>query len=454
MNINPKIFKAYDIRGLYPGEVNEEVFYVLGRIFSAYLIKEQELPENKAPKIVVGRDSRLSSESLADSFIKGLRDFGSDVIDIGQITTPMLYFGVINFKAFGGAIITASHNPIEYNGVKFVMNDSAYVGGAGIQEIYKMIGVAETVKKNLSAGSYEKKDVSAPYLELIAKEFKINRKIKVVVDASSGVAGFFLAGFLKKLGIDYEPLFFEVDPGFKKHDPNPLLPESQKFAKEKIMETKADFGVVFDGDADRVIFLDENGNPLNGDITGALIAEGFLKQGESLCHILTSTKAIKEHFVKKGIRLEPVRVGRFFINKEMREKDVDFCSEYSGHYYFKSLRYTESAFLALRLVLEALDKNPDKKLSELAVVFQKYFHSGEINTHLSSLEAWPRILEKLKTRYGDGKQYFEDGIKVEYDDWWFNVRPSNTEPIARTVVEANTAELLEAKKNEVLPFLK
>ncbi len=460
MNINQKIFKTYDVRGIYPLELNEEVFYTIGKVFSDYLLNKQKIQQNEMPKIVVGQDVRLSSPSLAGSFIRGVLDSGLDVLDIGVVTTPMLYFAVIEARAFGGAIMTASHNPPEYNGIKFVRQMSEFIGGEEIQELYRMCVNPDSLKIfGNGKGKREKKDFASGYLDLVAKGFNARRKMKIVIDASCGTTALFLPRFLDKLKIDYVPLFFEPDGSFCNHDPNPLAESAQKFAKEKISEEKADFGVVFDGDGDRAVFIDENSNVFGGDVSGGIIAGGLLKAGDKIAYPLTSTRALRDYFGKKEVKTRMTKVGRFYIHKEMRENDVDFCSEMSGHFFFKSLHYTDSAFYALRLIIEALDKNPESKLSDLAGPFLKYFNSGEINLCLSSSGEWQKILAVMKKHFKDGRQNFKDGILVEYDEpsgginWWFNIRPSNTEPIVRLVVEAKTKELFEEKKKEILRLL-
>ncbi len=454
MNINQKIFKTYDIRGIYPLELNEEVFYALGKVFSDYLLNRQEINQNETPKIVVGRDVRLSSPSLAESFTKGVLDSGLDVLDIGMVTTPMLYFATVEVKAFGGAIITASHNPPEYNGVKFVRQMSEFIGGEEIQELYKAcVNPAGLKVFGNEKGRHEKKDFSSGYLNLVANGFNARRKLKIVVDASCGTTALFLPRFLDKLGVNYIPLFFEPDGSFCNHNPNPLAESAQKFVKKKISEEKADFGIVFDGDGDRAVFMDENSNAFGGDVLGGIIAAGLLKDGDKMAYPLTSTRALRDYFGKKGVKMSMTKVGRFFIHKEMRENDIDFCSEMSGHFFFKRFHYTDSAFYALRLMIEALDKNLESKLSDLARPFLKYFNSGEINLCLSSSDDWQKILAILKERYKDGRQNFEDGILVEYENWWFNLRPSNTEPVVRLVVEAKDKEIFEKKKKEILLLL-
>ncbi len=460
VNVNPEIFREYDIRGIYPAEINESVFYEMGKAVAFFLDKNQKKPEKGNPKIVVGRDVRLSSEKLALSFIEGVRDYGFDVVDIGRATSPMFSFASAKLESFGGGMITASHNPPEYNGLKIVKDRKQWVGdwvgGEEIQDIYKIFvgGDFNSGADNKSKGGYEKADVAKDYIDFVTKDFKIKRKIKAVIDASGGAAALLLPGFLEKMGIDYIPLFFEADGSFSKHNPNPTLEEAQKFAKEKIKETGADFGVIFDGDADRMVVIDEKSEYFRGDVAGAIIGGTFLKKGDLFVYDTVSTRSIKEFFEKKGIKPLRGKIGHYFIKKLMEEKNAVFGLETSSHYYYKKLFTAESSLYSFRLLLEAMDKNPDLKISDMGEPFLKYFDSGTINIPVSSEEKWKEILEEVKKTYKDGRQDFEDGILVEFESWWFNVRPSHTEPLIRLSVEAKDKETMEKKRNEILNLLK
>ncbi|MBU1178937.1 hypothetical protein KKB69_01170 [Patescibacteria group bacterium] len=424
--INPKIFKAYDIRGVYKKDIDEDIFYALGKVFAA---------RSKNGKIVVGRDIRLSSKSLSEAFTKGVLDYGLDVLNVGEVTTPMLYFAVGGLGGAGGAMITASHNPPEYNGIKFTDENTQPIGGKEIGELLKKINLENSNKR----GAEKITDISEDYLNLICSNFKISREIKVNIDAKDSAVGLFLQRFLKKLGIEFWG------------------------------GSCADFKASFDADGDRLKLFDENQNEIRGDIAGGIIADNFLKKGDLFVYDLISTRALRDYFGERGIETIASKIGHFYIKKLMKEKAAVFASEISGHYYFESLNYNESALFALRVVLEALDKNPALKISDLANRFSGYFHSGEINFPLALEEDWDKILEKLKNKYNDGQQNFEDGISVEYPStwlrtspdpadggasWWFNLRPSNTEPIMRLVIEAKTKELMEQKKDEILDLLK
>ncbi|MBU1091578.1 hypothetical protein KKA27_01830 [Patescibacteria group bacterium] len=431
MNINPKIFRAYDVRGVYGEDISEDIFYTLGGGFASYIDPAQN--GARKGKIAVGRDIRPSSLSLSDSFVNGLKDSGIDVLNIGEATTPMLYFAVDHLGCDGGAMITASHNPQTYNGIKFTDKNAQPIGGVDIERFLREAKLKDFNKK----GAEKSINVSGDYLDLITKNFKINRKIKINIDTRESVVGLFLPSFLEKMGI------------------------------EVCASSDADFSVSFDADGDRLKVFDENKNEIRGDIVGGIIADAFLEKGDLIIQDVVSTRKLKKHFQEKGIRTEISRVGHFYIKKAMKEKNAVFGLEISSHYYFGQLNYVESALFALRMLLEALDKNSGLKISELADRFSGYFHSGEINLPLSSKGEWDKILEKVKEKYGDGNQNFEDGILVEYPNpvtngtspasggasWWFNLRPSNTEPLMRLVIEAETETLMEEKKEEILEFL-
>ncbi|MDO8590496.1 MAG: phosphomannomutase/phosphoglucomutase [bacterium] len=451
MVLNPNVFRAYDIRGLYPAELNEDFFYDLAKGLCSFLLENKKYFFLRRPKIVVGQDLRASSSFLADAFIDGILDFGFDVVDIGRATTPMSVYAVHTLNCVGGAMITASHNARDYNGIKFLDKSCRYIGGEEFLEFFKRIKSKNNYKSK--RGKYKETDISVSYLDFLTRGLILKRKLKIVVDASGGVAGLFLNNFLKKMKIDYIPLFFESDPFFEKHNPNPLLLESQFFVKEKIKETGADFGVIFDGDADRIVFVDEKSDCIRGDAAGGIVADSFLKKGDTFVRDTVSTMSLGEYFEKKGVKNIISNVGRFYMRKAMEKNKAVFGSEMSGHYYFKKLHYSESAFLMLRLVLEELDKKPNLQISDLVKPFLKYFHSDEIFFPLAHDDAWPDILEKIKKQYQTGRQSFDDGIKVEYDDWWFVLRPSNTEPVVRLCVEATNQNLFEEKKKEIFKLL-
>lgn len=419
MDITSKIFRVYDVRGVYKEDIDEDVFYTLGKTFATYI---------KEGPMVVGRDIRLSSSSLAESFIRGILDCGLDVLDIGEVTTPMLYFAVTHLGGSGGAMITASHNPEEYNGIKFTDKNSQPIGGKQIGEFFKTVKTKEVDKK----GEKKNVDVSEDYLTIITKDFKISRKIKINIEAKNSVAEKYLKRFLQKLGPEVE-----------------------------FSSSLADLNVAFDLDGDRLMVFDDSSIKFSGDVVGGVIADSFLKKGETLVSDIVSTRALEDYFSGRGIIVCRSAVGYFFIPKSMVDSGAVLGAEFSGHYYFKSLNYNESAFFALRKLLEALDKNPGLSILDLARPFMKYANSGQINLPIVSKGGWPEILSQLQEKYKSGKQNLVDGLLVEYEDpanggvnWWFSARPSNTEPLVRLVIEAKNETLLEEKKKEILNLFK
>jgi len=418
MQINEKIFRAYDIRGMYPDELNEDVFYNLGIALVSYL-------RNSDSKVAVGRDSRDSSDSLCKSFVGGLENLGCHVIDLGVVTTPMLYFAASFLDTDAGAMITASHNPLNYNGVKFVKKGGVPVSGEELKNFYsENFKVAENKK-----GKTEKKDISEDYFKKILKDFGIKRKIKIKIDDGGGAAKLFLPRFLDKLRVERVGM-------------------------------SADLAVSFDFDADRLYVFDENGEKIREDIVGGIIADGIVQKGQKVIIDIISTKFLEDYFAAKGVEVVRAPVGHYYIKNAMRNNDAVFAAELSGHYYFGDLYYSDSAFFALRKLLEAMDKNEGKNISELVKPFQKYFHSGEINLSLKSREEWGGVLEKIKDKYSSVEQDLQDGILIEFEDpagggtgWWFNLRPSNTEPLMRLVIEAKSEALMEEKKKELVSFL-
>lgn len=445
MQIKPEIFKEYDIRGVYPHEINEDIFYRLGAAFVQYL-KIKGFIGN----IVVSCDVRDSSPSLKDAFVNGVVDQGRDVIDIGLATTPLFYFSVTKSKAAGGAMITASHNPAQFNGLKLVFEKAESLLATEYQELYKLM--SKEAKRKISIGKSTQESFVDDYIDFVLRQVKLKNKLSIVVDASGGSAGFLLKNFFERSAfkdIKIKELFFEPDSNFKKHLPNPLLEESQKFVKKEIGGGNYNLGCIFDADADRIIFIDERGEAVRGDLITALIADYIIKKGLVLAD-LRSTRALFELAEKKNIKIEKTRVGHVNIKKALKEERGEFAGELSGHYYYKSLDYTESSILTLIYVLNILSSS-DKTFSELLGKYKKYFHSGEINFKVSDRG---KIIEKLKEGYSDGKQSDLDGLSAEYNDWWFNIRPSKTEEVVRLVIEAQSKKLLKEKVRELSDKIK
>lgn len=418
------IFKAYDIRGIYGEGLNEDIAYKIGRAFATYIGK----------KIVVARDNRLSSESLFKALTRGINDQGSDVYDIGLSTSPMFYFAVSNLDCNGGVIITASHNPSEYNGFKMVRSDAMPLSGEdGINKIKKLVEQNNFV--SAEKGTIYKKDIISDYINSFERK-KYN--LKVVVDTANSVSGLIVGEMLS--GVQLFHINSELDGSFPNHEPDPLKEENVKDLKAKVLEYGADVGISFDGDGDRVFFIDENGEIITSDLIIALIAKNINKK---ILYDLRCSNVVKET-AKEAVMY---RVGHSFIKQKMKDDDIFFGGEYSGHYYLKQgLSYYESPYFVIYKLFEVMQ---DKKLSELINPFKKYYHSGELNFKVEDKQL---IIKEIEKKYSQGKITKIDGVRIDFDDWWFLLRGSNTEPILRLIVEAKTKELLDTKIKEIVPF--
>ncbi|MBD3164255.1 phosphomannomutase/phosphoglucomutase [Candidatus Woesearchaeota archaeon] len=437
------IFKAYDIRGLYPEEINEKVMEKIGKAFADFI---------SGKKIAVGYDMRLSSRSLFEAFAKGVISQGKDVIDFGLTSTPMSYFACNFLNADGCAMITASHNPKEYNGVKFTREKAIPVSGdTGIKEIEEK--VANSDFKDVSGqGKIEKKDVKEAYKKHLLSFVKDVKGLKVVVDCANGMGSQDFSLIKRGIGVDVIPLYFELDGKFPNHDANPMKEGAVDKLKETVLKEKADLGIAFDGDADRVFFVDDRGNLVASDFITALIAEEILKEhkGEAILYDLRSSWIVPEVIEHSGGNCKMSRVGHSFIKQMMREENGIFAGELSGHFYFRENYFTDSGVIAAIWVLNYLSAK-GKNLSELIKPLKRYYATGEINSKVEDKE---KKIEELKEKYKEGEISLLDGIRVDFDDWWFNVRPSNTESLLRLNLEAKTKEKMEEKRDEVLSVIR
>ncbi len=446
MEIKQEIFKGYDVRGIYPEEINEKVVY---KIAQAYV--QVFKPKNA---IVLGKDVRDSSQSLWDSAAKGLTNAGYDVIDIGTISTDMLYFAVAKYDFGGGMTISASHNPAEYNGMKFVREKAIAVSAdTGIMDIKEVVLKNQEIIEP-EKGEIIKKDILEDYLNhclsfIDSSEIK---PMKIVADANFGMAGVVLKKMLKDLPIEIVGLNFEPDGSFPKGRPDPKIPERRKEISELVKKEKADFGVAWDGDADRCFFIDEKGEPVDAYYITAILAKYFLdKQPRSkvLCDVRL-VWAIKDEVENLQGELIVNKPGHAFIKDTMRDEDILFGGETSGHYYFKDNFYADNGMIPFLIILEFLSKN-SQKMSEIADFYrQKYPNSGEINREVKDKD---KLIKLVTKKYNDGKIDHIDGVTVEYDDWRFNLRKSNTEPLVRLNIEAKTQELVDAKLKELLELI-
>jgi phosphomannomutase len=449
--INPSIFKAYDVRGLYPQEINEDAARLIGRGFVAYL---------NAKRIAVSRDMRLSSPSVAAAFIDGARAQGADVVDYGLMGTDMLYFAVARDGHDGGAQITASHNPKQYNGIKLVRQEAFPLSGdAGIGDIRDMIANNTLPPPAGTPGSLSSANVVDDYVKHVLSfiDLSVLKAFNVVLDAGSGIAGM-VAPLLfahvptKKL----TTLCFEVDGTFPNHEANPLIEENRRDITEAVVREKADIGIAWDGDADRCFFIDGSGEFIAGDFVTALLAEAFLinHPGAKIVYDVRASYAVKDTAAKYGSEALMNRVGHAFFKRRMREENAIFGGEVTGHYYFRDNFYADNGFIPALLILELMSKKGKSLQELLAPLNRQYFISGEINTKLASMDEVPQKLRDIAERYSSGRQYNLDGLSVEYPDWHFNVRPSNTEPLLRLNLEAKSAGMMEQKRDEVLSLIR
>ena len=450
MSINPSIFKAYDVRGLYPSEVNEEAARQIGRGFVAYL---------DARRIAVSRDMRLSSPSVAAAFIEGARAQGADVVDYGMMGTDMMYYAVARDGLDGGAQITASHNPKEYNGIKMVRREAFPLSGdAGIGDIRDMIATGRLPPAADQPGQLSQKHVLDDYVGHVLGfiDRSIIRPFNVVLDAGSGIAGMVAPLLFQKLPCRTTGLCMEVDGTFPNHEANPLIEENRRDIVERVIAEKADIGIAWDGDADRVFFIDGTGEFVAGDFVTALLAEAFLirNPGSKVLYDVRASYAVKDVVARYGGTALMNRVGHAFFKRRMREENAIFGGEVTGHYYFRDFYYADNGFIPALLILELMSRKGQTLAELLAPLREKYFISGEINTRLKDGTSAQEKMDGLSAMYTEGRVYSLDGISVEFHNWHFNVRASNTEPLVRLNLEATDQDLMEQKRDEVLAFIR
>ena len=450
MNINPGIFKAYDIRGLYSDEINEQVARQVGRGFVAYL---------KATQIGVSRDMRVSSPALAAAFIEGAREQGADVIDYGMLGTDMLYYAVVKDNLQGGAQITASHNPKQYNGIKMVREGAAALSGdAGIGDLRDMIAADRLPPPAASKGTVRTHNILPQYVHKVLSfiDTAIVKPFNVVLDAGSGMGGLVAPALFDQLPCRTTRLCFTIDGTFPNHEANPLIEENRRDITAEVIRQKADVGIAWDGDADRCFFIDGDGEFVPGDFVTALLAEAFLLKhpGATVIYDLRASHAVRDTVAKYGGRALMNRVGHAFIKQRMRQENGIFAGEVTGHYYFRDFYYADNGFIPALLMLELMSKK-NQSLRELLKPYRdRYFISGEINTRGASMQEVPKKLAAIEARYKDAQIEHIDGLSVEYPDWHFNVRASNTEPLVRLNLEATTPELMAKRRDEVLQLIR
>ena len=438
-----KIFKAYDIRGVYPEEFDEDAARRIGWAFARF---------TGANRIAVGRDMRVSSPSLARAFAQGVTAAGATMLDLGEVSTDALYFASGRLEV-PGAMFTASHNPARYNGLKLCRSKAAPIAGdTGLLEIRDLAAEAE-VSADLDAQT-ETLDILPEYADhcLTFIDTEALPSLKIAIDAGNGMAGKTVPMVFDRLPFEVVPLFFELDGSFPNHPANPIEPENLVALQQKVLGEGCDLGIAFDGDADRMFLVDEKAELVQGSTTTAVIAEGLLRKnpGETILYNLICSWSVPEVIEENGGRAVRTRVGHSFIKEIMAETGAIFGGEHSGHYYFRDNYRADSGMIAALLVLEALARS-GRPLSETLEPFHRYEASGEINSEVADQQA---AIEELSKLHSDAKQDREDGLTVEYEDWWFNCRASNTEPLLRLNLEARTEEMMEEKLEETLKVIR
>ncbi|MDP9286013.1 MAG: phosphomannomutase/phosphoglucomutase [Actinomycetota bacterium] len=444
--LDPGAFKAYDVRGLYPTELDEAGAYAIGRAF---------VEQFEPARIAVGRDMRLSSPSMAGAVREGAADGGADVLDVGMVGTEMLYFAVGELSLDGGIAVTASHNPKEYTGMKIVRGGALPVGGeSGLLDIRDRAASADW--RDTARGEISEEDIWDRFVEGVLSFVDVEslRPLRVVIDAANGMAGAMLPPVLDRLPmLEVVRCYFEPDGSFPNHEPNPLLPENREFIIGRTTDEHADFGVAYDGDADRCFFVDDAGGFVPGDFTTALFAESILAKepGGKVIYDVRASWAVPEAIERAGGIPLVNRVGHAYIKQRMREEHAVFGGEVSAHYYFRDFTQADSGVVPFLLMCDLISKR-GKLSNVLASLRTRYFITGEINTPVADVRS---KLEELEERFGAGGRVSHlDGLSVEFDDWHFNVRPSNTEPLLRLNLEARSEELMNRKRDEVLDVIR
>ena len=450
MNLSPDIFKAYDVRGIFPTELDAGGARAIGRAYVAYL---------DAKRIAVTRDMRVSSPDLAAAFIEGARSQGADVVDYGMCATDMMYFAVARDGLDGGAQITASHNPKAYNGIKLVRREAFPLSGdAGIVEIRDMIAGDRIPPPRRPEGRRETGSLLDDYIDKVLSfvDPKAIKPFNVVLDAGCGMGGLVAPRLFDRLPCRTTRLCFTPDGTFPTHEANPLIEENRRDIVDRVIKDQADVGIAWDGDADRCFFIDGSGEFIAGDFVTALLAESFLMRspGETIVYDVRASYAVKDTVARYHGKALMNRVGHAFIKRRMREDNAVFGGEVTGHYYFRDFFYADNGFIPALLMLELMSKKGQTLRDLLKPLREKYFISGEINTKVGDMHAVDARLADLSVRYKDGYTYTLDGFSAEFSDWHFNVRGSNTEPLLRLNLEATTPEVMAQKRDDVLAVIR
>ncbi len=443
--INPDIFKAYDIRGAYPDQMNEEVAQAVGAAAIRHFGVSQ---------IAVGRDMRLSSPALFEAFKDGVTSQGAELIDLGMISSDELYFAVGKYNYPAGAMITASHNPKQYNGMKFCLAGAVPVSSeTGLDDI-KRLALSGEVKPGAERGWVTHRDVLQDFVAEVRTFIDPSklRPLKLAVDAGNGMAGITVPAAFAGLPVMLEPLYFEPDGNFPHHPASPIEPENMVDLQKLVRDSGAGMGAAFDGDADRVFIVDEKGDLVDGSSVTQLVARSLLKKnpGSTVLYNVNVSTCVPKMVEEMGGHPIRTRVGHSFIKAQMRENNAIFGGEHSGHFYFRDFWFADSGLIALMSVLEVVSEE-GKPVSQLIRELCARVRSGEINSHVTDTQGKEN---ELKERYKDGRLDTLDGITITYPTWWFNVRPSNTEPLLRLNVEADSQQLMEQKRDELLGVIR
>ncbi|TAM61253.1 phosphomannomutase/phosphoglucomutase [bacterium] len=446
------MFKSYDVRGIYPTQLSADFAFSLGRGFATYLFGKY--PGKDHLTLALGRDMRLSGSELAEAFARGLVEQGVDVLDVGQVSTDAIYFAVGKYELEGGAMITASHNPKEYNGFKLCRSEAmALSSKEGLEEIRAIIesGSFSTPARRGSVTQRDILDDFARHCLSFVDVAKI-KPFKIAIDAGNGMGGKTVPYVFKHLPCTVIPLYFELDGSFPHHQPSPIEPENMVDVQRAVRENGCDLGVAFDGDADRMFLVDERGELIGGGTVTALVAENELRKhpgAKILCNLICS-RSVPEWIERHGGHPLRSQVGHSLIKAIMRKEDVVFGGEHSGHFYFRDNWYADSGMIALLECLEVFSK-AGTLVSHVVAPLQNRSRSGEINSTVADI---PGKLAQIERAYADGKIDHLDGVTVQYDTWWFNVRPSNTEPLLRLNLEADDRATMERRRDEVLALIR
>ena len=440
----PPLFKAYDVRGIVPDELDAAIAYRIGRATARFL---------EADALCFGRDARRSSPELFESAVRGIRDEGVDVVDLGLVSTPMLYYGVDHLGSGGGLMLTASHNPQQYNGFKICREHAIPVGEkTGLKEIENIVAaLAADDAPAARRGEIRQVDVHEGYVDHVLSVGTARPPLHIAIDCGNGMAGVGLEPLLARLDLKVERLYFEPDCTFPNHEADPLKVENLREVCEAVRRVGADLGVAFDGDGDRAVFVDDTGEPISADLITGLLAPHQLrrKPGGRVLYDLRSSRVTAEEIEAAGGVAEMCRVGHSFVKARMREVDAIFAGELSGHLYFRfsPTLVADDGTAALVAILDVLAAD-DRPLSEIVAPLRRYSASGEINRRVADI---PALLDAIESEHSGAEEISRlDGLLVRYPDWWFNLRPSNTEPVLRLNLEANDPAAMQSRRDEIL----